>query len=280
MSALVAAALVAVAATQAPPVFRAEVGLVRVEVSVTRKGEPVRGLRASDFELRDNGLRQGVTLVLEEEIPVDAALVFDLSGSVTGPKLDSLKDAAGAFLGGLREGEQAALVAVREDVRLLQPFTSDRARLRNALGSAAPRGGTALRDAVYAALRLREPGTRRTAVVTFSDGIDNVSVLSSAQVVEAAAHSEAIVYGVAVRQRGDVRQPFLGEVARATGGRLFEAAAERDLRARFLDVLSDIRSRYVLSYTPTEADKPGWHTLAVKLNRAKGDVLARPGYWR
>lgn len=277
---VLAAGLLALAAIQAPPVFRAEVGLVRVEVSVTRKGEPLRGLRASDFELRDDGQPQDVTLVLEEQIPVDAALVFDLSGSVKGRKLDALKDAAAAFLAGLREGEQAALVAVREEVRLLQPFTSDRARLRDAFGGAEPRGGTALRDAVYAALRLREPGARRTAVVTFSDGIDNVSVLSSTQVVEAAARSEAIVYGVAVRQRGDVRQPFLGDVARTSGGRLFEAADERDLRARFLDVLSDIRSRCVLSYTPTASDKQGWHTLAVRLKRAKGDVLARSGYWR
>ena len=45
--------------------------------------------------------------MLEEEAPVDAALVLDLSGSVRGPKLAALKDAARAFLDGLREGEHA-----------------------------------------------------------------------------------------------------------------------------------------------------------------------------
>ena len=218
--------------------------------------------------------------MLEEQAPVDAALVLDMSRSVSGPKLLALKEAGRAFLDGLREGEQAALLAFREEVLLLEPFTPDRARLRNALDRAEPRGSTALCDAVYAALRLREPGPRRTAVVVFSDGIENMSWLAASEVVEAASRSDAIVYGVATRGRGDAKEPFLGDVARATGGRLFEATSERDLRARFLDVLSDIRSRYVLSYTPGGVDAPGWHTLEVRLKRGKGDVLARPGYWR
>jgi VWFA-related protein len=281
LSALLAWALLAVAAAQQPPVFRAEVGLVRVEVSVTRKGAPLRGLGVSDFELRDNGRPQELQLALEEEAPVDAALVLDMSMSVRGPKLDALKDAARAFLDGLREGEQAALVAFREEVLLLEPFAADRARLRRALDRAQPRGSTALRDAVYAALRLREPGPHRTAVVVFSDGIDNMSWLAASEVVEAASRSEAVVYGVAVRERGEKQEPFLRDVVRATGGQIFEAASERDLRARFLDVLSGIRSRYVLSYTPGGVvDVAGWHALEVRLKRVKAEVLARPGYWR
>jgi Ca-activated chloride channel family protein len=281
MRALAACALVFAAAAQPPPVFRAEVSLVRVEVLVTRRGAPVRGLTASDFELRDDGRVQALEPALEEESPVDAALVLDMSGSVKGPKLAALKDAARAFLGGLRDGEQAALLAFREEIHLLQPFTPERDLVRRALDGASPRGSTALCDAVYAALRLREPGPRRTAVVVFGDGIENISWLTASEVVEAASHSEAIVYGVAVRQQGERRQPFLRDIVRATGGRLFEAESERDLRARFLDVLSDIRSRYVLSYAPDGVDiAAGWHTLDVRLTRAKGDVLARPGYWR
>ena len=280
MSALLASALLAAGALQQPPVFSAEVGLVRVEVLVTRKGSPVRGLGATDFEVRDNGRVQDIQPVLEEEAPVDAALVLDMSGSVQGAKLSALKDAARAFLGGLREGEQAALVAFRHEVVLLEPFTAERTRVERALDRARPGGSTALCDAVYAALRLREPGSRRTAIVIFSDGIDNISWLAASEVVEAAARSDAIVYGVTARDRDDRKEPFLRDVVRATGGQLFEAEGEADLRARFLDVLGDIRSRYVLSYTPDGADAAGWHALDVKLKRVKGDVLGRPGYWR
>jgi hypothetical protein len=61
---------------------------------------------------------------------------------------------------------------------------------------------------------------------------------------------------------------------------VFEASSEHDLRARFLDVLDDIRSRYVLRFVPRRTGPAGWHKLEVRLRRGKGDVLARPGYWR
>jgi Ca-activated chloride channel homolog len=279
MSVLLAGAL-ALAALQPPAVFRAEVGVVRVEVLVTRKGETVRGLTAADFELRDQGRPRRLEPVLEEQAAVDAVLALDMSASVRGPKLDALRSAAGAFLDGLRAGESAALLAFWEEVLLLEPFTPDLARLHRALASVRPGGSTALCDAVYAALRLREPGPRRTAIVVFSDGVDNLSWLTDSQVVEAASRSDAIVYAVAVRNPGERAGAFLPEVVRATGGQLFEASSERDLRARFLDVLADIRSRYVLSYAVEAADAPGWHALEVRLRRGKGTVLARPGYWR
>ena len=280
MSILLVGALLALAAPQPRPVFRAEVGVVRVEVLVTRRGETVRGLTAADFELRDQGRPRQLDPVLEEQAPVDAVLALDMSGSVRGPKLDALRSAARAFLDGLRAGESAALLAFREEVHLLEPFTPDLARLHRALASARPGGSTALCDAVYAALRLREPGPRRTPIVVFSDGVDNLSWLTASQVVEAASRSDAIVYAVAVRDRGEGESSFLRDVVRATGGQLFEASSERDLPARFLDVLADIRSRYVLSYAVEGADAPGWHALDVRLRRGKGTVLARPGYWR
>jgi len=279
MRVLAACAVVFAAAPQPPPVFRAEADLVRVEVLVTRKGAPVRGLTADDFELRDDGRVQALEPALEEESPVDAVLVLDMSLSVKGPKLAALKDAARAFLDGLRDGEQSALLAFRQEVHLLQPFTPERDLVSRALDEASPRGSTARCDAVYAALRLREPGPRRTAVVVFSDGLDNLSWLTPEEVVEAASRSDAIVYGVAVRQKGAERGTFLRDVCQRTGGRLFEIENERDIRGRFLDVLADIRARYVLSFYPGPG-AAGWHALDVRLKRGKGDVLARPGYWR
>jgi len=279
MIAVLAATLLASAA-QGPPVFRAEVGLVRVEVLVTRGGSPVGGLAAADFEVRDNGLLQELEPILEEQGPVDAVLVLDASGSVGGPKLTAIQAAAGAFLDGLRSGEHAAVLAFNQEVHLLQPLTADLAAARGALQRVSPRGNTALVDAVYAALRLREAGDRRTAVVVFSDGIDNLSWLSVPDVTAAASRSNATVYGVTVRGKDDPTEPFLGGVAEATGGRVFEASSERDLRPRFLDVLQDIRARYVLRYVPAGPASVGWHGLGVRLRRAKGDVLARPGYWR
>lgn len=278
----------ALAAPQAPVVIRAEVDLVRVEVRVTRNGTPVRGLKNADFEVRDGGVLQALEPIHEEETPIDVVLVLDLSASVSGSKLKALRDAAGAFLDGLRTGanldggepERAALVTFREEVRLLQPLTFRLDLVRAALDSADARGSTALRDATYAGLRLLEPSTRRTVVVVFSDGLDSLSWLTSDQVVQAASRSDALVYAVVARGKGDPDNPFLQEVTRATGGRLWTARSEEELRPRFLDVLEDIRSRYLLSYVPRGEASSGWHPVDVRLKRGGLEVLARPGYYR
>ena len=147
------AGLVLAAAAQAPPVFRADVELVRVEVLVTRGGAPVRGLTAAHFVLRDNGRVQDVELVHEEVTAVDALLVLDTSRSMLGAKLRAVQEAAASFLDGLREGERAAVIAFQQEAKLLEPLTADLARARRALSRAEAFGSTALVDALYAALR-------------------------------------------------------------------------------------------------------------------------------
>jgi VWFA-related protein len=277
---LLAATLAAGAAQEEPLVFGVEVEVVRVEVLVTRKGEPVRDLAAEHFELRDNGVRQRLHPITFEEAPVDALLVLDLSGSVMGSKLEALRDAAGAFLDGLAPVDRAALVGFQHSVVVGVPLTSEIPTVRFALDTVEGSGSTALHDAVYMALRLPELDQRRAAVVVFSDGIDNVSWLSGKDVVEAAGRSGAVVYAVDAREPGDPSNRFLKDVTRATGGRLWRVRKTDDLRDRFLDVLHDIRARYVLSYTPNAVDTAGWHELEVKLRGRKGDVLARPAYFR
>lgn len=266
---------------QEPPVFGVEVEVVRVEVLVTRDGQPVRGLTAGDFELLDNGVRQTLQPVTFEEVPVDALLVLDISGSVVGSKLEALHGAAGAFLDGLDSRDRAALIGFQQSVAVSFPLTGDLALVRFALDVARGGGRTALYDAVYLALRVPESDQRRAAVVVFSDGVDNRSWLSARDVVEAASRSGAVVYAVDARGPADPSHPFLDDVARATGGRVWRPRSVEDLRDRFLDVLKDIRARYLLSYTPTGADAAGWHDLEVRLRRGRrGDVLSRPAYYR
>ena len=202
---------------QEPLVFGVGVEVVRVEVLVTRDGQPVPDLTAADFEVRDNGVGQTLHPVVFEEAPVDALLVLDISGSVVGPKLEALQGAAGAFLDGLDTdtGDRAGLVGFQHSVTLALPLTSDLARVRFALEAARGGGRTALHDAVYMALRLPESSPRRSAVVIFSDGLDNMSWPSAGDVVGAASRSGAVVYAVDARGLGDPSHSFLTDVALA-----------------------------------------------------------------
>jgi len=90
----VAAALLLVPtrlAAQAVPTFMTSVETVYVDVFVTRDGGPVPGLTPGDFEVRDNGVKQEVTLARLEGVPIVAVLAFDVSGSVVGEGLEDLR---------------------------------------------------------------------------------------------------------------------------------------------------------------------------------------------
>jgi len=173
------------------------------------------------------------------------------------------------------------------------PLTADRGAVRRSvLSFADSRGGTALYDATYLALRLPQPGQRRTVAVVFTDGLDNASWLSQDRVVDAATRSDVIIYGVTlsdevspanvspnvVRIENQSSYKFLRSASDATGGRLFHAATDSRLRDVFARVLEDVRARYLLRYSPDKIT-PGWHKLEVRLQGVRGDVTARRGYF-
>ena len=97
-------------APHAQETFRSGVEAVRLDVLVLENGEPVRGLRAGDFEVRDNGVLQQIDRVTFEQVPLNVVLALDMSGSLEGARLEHLQGAAGALLDGLRADDQAALV--------------------------------------------------------------------------------------------------------------------------------------------------------------------------
>jgi hypothetical protein len=102
----VAAILVIVVLVPAPtaaqqPTFSARLDVVRVDALVTDDGRIVRGLTPDQFEVLDNGVRQQVDLASFEDLPLDVVLAFDLSESLSGERLDHLRTAGRAVLGGL-----------------------------------------------------------------------------------------------------------------------------------------------------------------------------------
>jgi len=114
---------------------------VYVDVFVTDDNRPVVGLAASDFELKDDGVRQPVEMVTVESVPLTTFLVLDTSGSVAGEKLLRLQAAARALLGGLRDGDEAALSTFDHEVRVRVPPTSDRKHLERAVAGLVRRKG-------------------------------------------------------------------------------------------------------------------------------------------
>jgi Ca-activated chloride channel family protein len=182
------------------------VELVYVDAFVTKKGSPVTGLASADFRLEDNGVRQQVEVLDRTVVPTTAILVLDNSASVEGRHLVHLKEAARTLLSGLGERDEAALVTFNEKVHLRQDATRDIRSVTASLDRVRSRGGTALIDALYLALK-RRWGTGRPIIVLFTDGQDSTSWLENEDVFQAARESSALLHVVGTEPAGAPSSP-------------------------------------------------------------------------
>jgi VWFA-related protein len=290
------------------PSFSVAVDAVQLDVLAVDRGRPLPGLGLDDFELRDNGVIQRIRSVAQEETPLDVVLVLDRSSSVAGEPLERLREAARTLVGELSPQDRAALVTFSHQVRRPAALTSDRAAVLSALDRVAPSGATAIFDAVYAALVLRDRSPNRTMILVFSDGLDTASWMRTEDVVDLAKQVDGVVYGVMFDAEQLSRPPpvphtlleargtmlsakvpemgrsnnvpaFLQAITEATGGQLLRTDREARLRELFLRALRDMKARYVLTYDPQGVDRKGWHAIDIRLAKRKGTVTARRGYF-
>lgn len=269
-------ALAATAARTQTPTFSSRVDAVRVDVLVTDRGRLVSGLRATDFEVLDNGVGQQVDLVTFEQLPLNVVLVLDMSDSVAGERLAHLRAAGAALLEQLTERDEAALVTFTHAVTIRAPLTRDRARVQAALAVQSDHGETSLTDAAHAGMMIAESGVGRSLLVLFSDGLDTASWLTAETVLETARRTDVVAYAVATQEQ--LQPEFTRELAAITGGAQLEIASTKDLGAAFVRILEEFRQRYLVSYTPRGVAKAGWHRIEVRVKGRRFTVRARPGY--
>lgn len=255
--------------------FKSRVESVRLDALVLDRGRPVVGLRADDFEIRDNGALQAVTLLGAGALPMDVILLLDMSGSLSAERLGALRAAAGALLDALRPADRAALATFSREVQRAQALTHDVAAVRRALERETPSGPTVLVDAMFAAIGMTEPGDRCLLIV-FSDGLDTASWLQPDAVVRAAERSEVVIYAVSTSTARHA-PGLLRHVTDSTGGQLLEVDSA-SLPTAFTRVLDEFRQRYVLSYTLSSAPAVGWHRLDVRVKHRDLTVRTRAGY--
>ena len=265
----------ALSAQTQSPVFSTKVEVVRVDVLATDGGRPVLGLGPPDFEVLDNGVPQAVEFVSYDQIPLNVVLAFDMSDSVAGERLGHLRSAGTAVLAGLKRNDQSALVTFNNQVMLGAALTSDIEPLRAAIDHVVGEGDTSLVDGVFAGITVGESDAGRALLIVFSDGLDTLSWLSPAAVLDTAKRSDVVVYAVSV---GRVKAEFLRDLTSFSGGRLFELEKTANLSATFVSILEEFRQRYLVSYTPRGVSREGWHRLEVRLKGKRATIKARPGY--
>jgi VWFA-related protein len=290
--ALVCGAALALRAPQQPPAFRSGVDAVRVDVQVMRNGQPVPGLTAVDFELKDSGVVQRIEALSLEQQPIDVLFALDTSASMSGEPLERLKDAAHAAIGVLDARDRIALLTFEHNVSRRLDWTPDRRSADAAIDGLTASGNTSLEDAAFAGFAFRERARGRMLELIFSDGFDTASWLDPVRVLDQARKSDLVVDAVLLGGLPPeigrewfrdapvpFREQFLPVLVDETGGDVL-SAGRSDLKDAFVRILRLFKTRYVLSYVPENVAADGWHPISVRLTRVKADVRARRGYER
>ncbi|MBL8191825.1 MAG: VWA domain-containing protein [Acidobacteria bacterium] len=196
---LIASFIPSNAQEQKQETLKIDTALVSVPVIVSdRQGRYISGLKASDFTLYEDRIKQPIDFFADTEEPINVALLLDTSKSTT-MVLDDIKKAAKDFVKQLRPQDRAMIVSFDFNETALCELTSDRKTLEKAIGKARIGDvmGTKLRDAVFDVMREEFRTVKgRKAIVLLTDGKDHGSEVSERKLLDAATEADTLIYSV------------------------------------------------------------------------------------
>ena len=311
--------------TPAPPrddeyeVVRVTSNLVVVPVSVTDAGgQPVLGLKTTDFRLEEEGRAQEIAEIGNpEQVPLDIAILLDVSGSVDARFAFEQQAASGFLKQVLKAEDRATVFAIDEKPRFVQGLTSATRASEQLMAITSSKGFTAFFDTLLEATRYLEKSSgsgRRKVIVVISDGDDTARLVdipseqnrnptlkitskeaqlrlidrSVAEVQKEVQRAEITFYSINpsgntmhLNIRTARSQQGMEKLAEATGGAAFIPARLEDLDALFNRIASELRSQYLLQYY-SNSENPGGKYLRIKVGvpaQPQLRIRARQGYY-
>jgi Ca-activated chloride channel family protein len=293
-------------------VVRVTSNLVVVPVAVTdAEGNAVQGLKREDFRLEEEGRAQELQAVGDaDQVPLDIAVVFDISSSVTKNFEFEKRTAAGFLQGVLKPIDRAAVFTISEKPQLAQPLAPAAATTSRlvSIPAAEKPTGTAFYDTVTAAARYlaaNAPERNRRVIVVISDGEDNFSDdvresifaevrkgadpreamerqsglhrRAAEKVLREVQRADAVFYsinpsGPSIRLNiiSQRAQDQMKMLADSTGGNSFVPPRLEDLETIFRQIAAELRAQYLLQYLSNNQATAG------KFLRIKVTTPARP----
>jgi VWFA-related protein len=289
--ALLFAGVLSAAEPQTPEPFQLSVNVDLVVLQATVSGRPgqlVPTLAEDNFAVYEDGVRQTVTLFRHEDIPVTVGLVVDHSGSMR-RKLPEVAAAARTFAQASNPRDLMFVVSFNDkvDMPLIHgsPFVSLPEDLDSAILRADAIGMTRLYDAVFQAQQqLQACNIEKKVLMVISDGGDNASTHTLAQVIRNAESSPALIYTIGIFDEYDTdkNKDVLRRLARSTGGEAYFPAHLDATVGICQSIAKDIRNQYTLGYVSTNAAKTGVlrsiRVVAALPGHGKFNVRTRTGY--
>lgn len=276
--------------TPAGQVFRSAVDLASFGVTVVdKKGDLATDLARGDFEIREDGQPQDVTLfargdAVESAPPLHLGLLFDTSSSME-ENLAFSRSAAIKFLNTLQEAKDVTLVDFDTEIRVVRYGQSDFARLVQRIRQRRADGNTALYDALGVYLDGAASEDGRRILVLYTDGGDTSSTMTFSEAQTLLKASDVTLYAIGflshlsqsvqMDQRQKIRQ-----LAETTGGLAFFPSVIKELDGTYDKIAAEIRAQYTIGYLSTNTRTDGlWRKVEIRVKRPGLRVRTRLGYF-
>ncbi len=275
-------------------VIRTDVDLALVNVTVTDPfNRLVTGLDQDNFRVYEDNIEQEIVTFSSEDVPISIGVIFDFSGSMSN-KIDKAREAALDFFKTANPQDEFFLVTFNERAELTSTFTNSVEDLQSRMMITAPKGRTALLDAIYLGLsQMRGAHNAKRALLILSDGGDNHSRYNENDIKRLVKEADTQLYAIGIfdplgyrnRTPEELNGPtLLSEITELTGGRVFAVEHLNDLPDIASKIGMELRNQYVLGYKPSNhLHDARWRKIKVKLRPPKGlpplSVYAKTGYY-
>lgn len=277
-----------------PQGLKLDVDLALVNVTVTDPyNRLVTGLDPDNFRVYEDNVEQEVVTFSSEDVPISIGVIFDMSGSMTN-KIGKAREAAIQFFKTANPQDEFFLVSFNERAELTSAFTNSVEDLQSRMMLAAPKGRTALLDAIYLGLsQMRGAKNGKRALLILSDGGDNHSRYNESDIKRLVKEADTQLYAIGIfdplgyrnRTPEELNGPsLLSEVTEMTGGRVFAVENLNDLPDIASKIGMELRNQYVLGYRPSnKVHDARWRKIKIKLRAPKGlpplNVYSKTGYY-
>jgi Ca-activated chloride channel family protein len=254
---------------------------VTLNVRVVNAGNrPVGNLKESSFKVYEDGVLQPITSVTTAEVPIFNALVIDNSRSLRA-QLPRVIEAGKIIVGANKPQDEVSVVRFvsASKIEVVQGFTPNKTLIENALDNLFVEGGqTAIIDAVYRTAEMvqkyqnsqKKEDVKLRTLILVSDGDDRGSQFDEKLLFELLRNSYVQIYAIGftdtlsdvpdaetgVSRRRKARA-FLTRLAQETGGKVYFPDSIEQLGKIALEISSELRTQYVVSYSPTNTNRDG-----------------------
>lgn len=242
--------------------------LYTIPVVVTDKtGRSITGLKKENFSIYQNGEEQDIELFLNDEAPMNVAILLDTSYS-TKKVLDNIQDAAKDFVKILRPEDKAMIIGFDNKINFFSRLTSDRKVLDNAIRRTdySKVNGSDMHGAVIEVInRYFKTLKGRKAIIVLTDGkVVTDRNISAQKVLDSLQEADIFFYPIIFktdyfssaqnRNRTPNQIKFLQILAEETTGKIYEKEATK-LKEAFRSIAEELKKQYLLGFYPENTER-------------------------